>query len=123
MARVALWGGSRFEAAEANCNAIWRLDYWGINLQERVRRIVYAIRVAVNRYFSAKVGSKMSYRRRQLEAIRTDVRGERTPWSEEHLVASAIWSREDPPFSGHRLPILHQHLLQVWYCADFKMGV
>ena len=43
--------------------------------------------------------------------------GERTPWSKEHLVASAIWRREDPPFSGHCLhgqPILHP-LLQVWY--------
>ena len=44
------------------------------------------------------------------------------PWSEERLVASTIWSREDPSFSGHRLhsqPILH--LLQVWYHADYKV--
>ena len=32
------------------------------------------------------------------------------PWSEERLVASAIWSREGPRFPGPRLhnqPILH----------------
>ena len=44
------------------------------------------------------------------------------PWSEERLVASAIWSREDPRFPGDRLhgqPILY--LLQVWYYADVKV--
>ena len=35
--------------------------------------------------------------------------------STERLVASANWSREDAPFSGHRLPIL-LHLLQCVKC-------
>ena len=56
------------------------------------------------------------------------------PWSQEldgkELYGALddeewIWSREDPRFPGHRQhgqPIL-QHLLQVWYYADFKRGV
>ena len=45
-----------------------------------------------------------------------------TPWSEERLVACAIWSQENPRFPGHRLhgqPILH--LQQVWHYADCKV--
>ena len=41
----------------------------GINLQERDMQIVYAVRIAVNRRFSAAAGSKISWRRGRLEAI------------------------------------------------------
>ena len=40
----------------------------------------------------------------------------------ERLVASVIWSREDPRFPGHRQhgQPTFQHPLQVWCYADYK---
>ena len=46
-----------------------RKDDLVINLQERDTRIVYAVRIAVNRCFSAAAGLRLSCRRGQLEAI------------------------------------------------------
>ena len=45
--------------------------------------------------------------------------------STERLVVSTIWNREDPRFPGYRQhgQPTHQHLLQVWYYADFKSVV
>ena len=42
--------------------------------------------------------------------------------SAERLVASVIWSREDPRFPGHRQhgQPTFQHPLQVWCYADYK---
>ena len=56
---------------------------------------------------------------------------QRTPGSEElddrelNGALSAIWSREDPRFPGHRQHRhrIFQHVLQVWYYADFKEKV
>ena len=36
--------------------------------------------------------------------------------SMERLVASAIWSRENPRFPGHQ----HGQSIQMWYYAGFK---
>ena len=47
----------------------WLKNDLGINLQERDRRIVYAVRIVVNRCFFTVAGSKVSCRRGQLEAI------------------------------------------------------
>ena len=46
----------------------WKDDS-GVILQERDRRIVYAVRIAVDRCFSAAAGLRMPCRRGRLEAI------------------------------------------------------
>ena len=46
----------------------WK-DGSGVILQERERRIVYAVRIAVDRCFSAVSDLRMSCRRGRLEAI------------------------------------------------------
>ena len=101
-----------------------RLDDWGINLQERDRRIVYAIRITLNRFFLRSGWFGMPCQ--AMGAVRV-ARGDRmlganvcrgASWSVRN---SADWSREDAPFSGHSLPIV-LHCLQVWY-ADSKGGI
>ena len=52
-----------------------RKDDLGINLQERDTRIVYAVRVMVNRFFPAAAGSK--YHAVEGGLTLSDVRGER----------------------------------------------
>ena len=80
----------------------------GVSTNRRERRIVYATRNAVNRFFSATARLKKSYRRGRPEAIGCQgptVVGEphgANSWtarnSAEHLVTSAIRNREDPRF-------------------------
>ena len=85
---------------------------------------MYAVRITVNR-FSPRSG----WFEMPCQAMGTGraARGDRklgangcrgASWSVRN---SADWSREDAPFSGHRLPILLNRL-QAWH-ADSKGGV
>ena len=80
----------------------------------------------------SQAGLKISCRQQRHEAIlamgwtgvreRHGARSLMARNSTECLLASAIWSLVDPRFPGHRQHGQHilQHLLQVWYYADFK---
>ena len=67
--RALLCGEVHIRALEEAAAFLGRKDNLDINLQERDRRIVYAVSIAANRCFSAAAGSKMSCRQERLEAI------------------------------------------------------
>ena len=77
----------------------WRLGDWGVNLQERDRRIVYAIRIVVGRFSSATACFKKSCRRRLLEVSKQW--GERASWCEEpEELRGALGGKRDLELSG-----------------------
>ena len=109
-----------------------RKDDLGISLQERDMRIVYAVRIAVNRFFLRSGWFDKSYRRERLEAFECQgrtVAKERhrakslmAKNSAERLVASAIWNRENPRFWTPSTRPAHPSLSTTVGYADFKRG-
>ena len=107
------------------CSVFWRADDLGFkNFQEWYRRIVYAVRIAVNRFFLRSGWFEMPY---QAMGTGRAARGGRksgadgcrgASWSEEldgKELRGALGGKRnlkprESPFSGHRLAILLRRL-------------
>ena len=73
---------------------------WAVFLQEGDKRIVYVIRIAVNRCFSAAADLKKAIPSRTARDYRmSGVNGcQEASWSEASAERRAIWSQNDPRF-------------------------
>ena len=107
------------------CSVFWRIDDLVFkNFQEWYRRIVYAVRIAVNRFFLRSGWFEMSC---QAMGAGRAARGDRksgpdgcrgVSWREElhgKELRGALGGKHNleprgSPFSGHRLPILLHRL-------------
>ena len=103
MARVALWGFFFVRALNEAAALFWRKDDSGVILQERDRRIVHVVRIAVDHCFSAAKlvckchtvsdDSRLSeqWGERMSGNAMHGARSLMTRDTAERLVASAIW--------------------------------
>ena len=79
VARVVLWEGSLLlERLVVICSVFWGIDDPGFkNLEEWYRRIIYTVRIAINRFFLRNGWIRIYHARRWELEGQTDIRSDR----------------------------------------------